>query len=108
FMVAANSVTAEYLEGKKFPSLRRVVRTPKRWERIVEIARQHGCTLPATPDSRALNEFLNQQQAAGPLRFPDLSLAVIKLLGPGEYVAEMPGETDPPGHFALAVEHYSH
>jgi len=108
FMVAANSVTAEYLEGKKFPSLRRVVRTPKRWEGIVEIARQHGCTLPATPDSRALNEFLNQQQAADPLRFPDLSLAVIKLLGPGEYVAEMPGETDPPGHFALAVEHYSH
>jgi len=108
FMVAANGVTAEYLESKKFPSLRRVVRTPKRWERIVEIARQHGATLPAEPDSRALNEFLSKQKAADPLRFPDLSLSVIKLLGPGEYVAETPGETAPPGHFALAVEHYSH
>ena len=108
FMVAANRVTAEFLEQKKFPCLRRVVRTPKRWEGIVEIAQQHGCKLPAGPDPRALNDFLTQQKAADPLRFPDLSLAVIKLLGPGEYVAEMPGDTSPLGHFALAVEHYSH
>jgi len=113
FMVAANGVTAEYLEGKRFPCLRRVVRTPKRWERIVEIARQHGRQLPAEPDSRALDEFLKQQKAADPLRFPDLSLAVIKLLGPGEYVAEAAGAQQagapaPLGHFALAVEHYSH
>jgi exoribonuclease-2 len=108
FMVAANGVTAEYLEGKKFPSLRRVVRTPKRWDRIVEIAQQHGCKLPAEPDAPALSQFLKQQEAADPLRFPDLSLAVIKLLGPGEYVAETPGDTTPLGHFGLAVEHYSH
>jgi exoribonuclease-2 len=108
FMVAANGVTAEFLEGKKFPCLRRVVRTPKRWDAIVEIAQQHACKLPAGPDSRALNDFLNQQKAADPLRFPDLSLAVIKLMGPGEYVAETPGDTAPLGHFALAVEHYSH
>ena len=99
FMVAANCVTAEFLEGKKFPCLRRVVRTPKRWDRIVEIAQQHGCKLPAEPDSRALNEFLIQQKAADPLRFPDLSLAVIKLLGPGEYVAETPGDTAAAGAF---------
>ena len=92
-MVAANGVTAEFLEQKKFPCLRRVVRTPKRWDRIVEIAQQHGCKLPAEPDSRALNDFLTRQKAADPLRFPDLSLAVIKLLGPGEYVAETPGDT---------------
>ncbi len=108
FMVAANSVTAEFLESKKFPCLRRVVRTPKRWERIVEIAQQHGCKLSAEPVSRALNDFLERQKAADPLRFPDLSLAVIKLLGPGEYVAETPGDTAALGHFGLAVEHYSH
>ncbi len=108
FMVAANGVTAEYLEGMKFPCLRRVVRTPKHWDRIVEIAQQHGCKLPAAPDSRALNEFLKQQKAADPARFPDLSLAMIKLMGPGEYVAETPGDTAPLGHFGLAVEHYSH
>ncbi len=108
FMVAANGVTADFLEGKSFPCLRRIVRTPKRWDRIVEIAQQHGCELPAEPDSRALNEFLNRQKAADPLRFPDLSLAVIKLMGPGEYVAQAPGDTTTPGHFGLAVEHYSH
>jgi len=108
FMVAANGVTAEYLEGKNFPCLRRVVRTPKRWDRIVEVAQQHGCKLPTEPDSRALNEFLKAQKAADPQRFPDLSLAVIKLMGPGEYVAETPGDKLPLGHFGLAVEHYSH
>ena len=107
FMIAANGVTARYLSSKKLPSIRRVVRTPKRWERIVEIAREHGFTLPVNPDSKALEEFLIKEKAADPLRFPDLSLAVIKLLGVGEYVAELPGETAP-GHFGLAVRDYTH
>jgi VacB/RNase II family 3'-5' exoribonuclease len=107
FMIAANGVTARYLSSKKFPSIRRVVRTPKRWERIVEIARDHGFRLPVNPDSKALEEFLIKEKAADPLRFPDLSLAVIKLLGIGEYVAELPGE-NAPGHFGLAVRDYTH
>jgi exoribonuclease-2 len=107
FMIAANGVTARFLHGKKVPSLRRMVRSPKRWDRIVEIAAQHHSQLPAEPDSVALASFLAAQKAADPLRFPDLSLAVIKLLGPGEYVVEFPGET-PPGHFGLAVKDYTH
>ena len=95
FMIAANGVTARYLAAKKFPSIRRVVRTPKRWDRIVELAQEHGFRLPDNPDSKALDEFLVKQKAADPLRFPDLSLAVIKLLGAGEYVAELPGGTCP-------------
>lgn len=107
FMIAANGVTARYLSAHGFPSIRRVVRKPKRWERIVEIAADHKFRLPPDPDSQALEEFLIQQKAADPLRFPDLSLAVIKLLGSGEYVAELP-EGDAPGHFGLAVKDYSH
>ncbi len=107
FMVAANGVTARYLAASGFPSIRRVVREPKRWDRIVEIAAQHGFALPADPDSRALEEFLNQQKGADPVRFPDLSLAVVKLLGSGEYVADMP-EQEPLGHFGLAVRDYNH
>jgi VacB/RNase II family 3'-5' exoribonuclease len=107
FMIAANGVTARFLEAKKFPSIRRVVRTPKRWDRIVEIAAQFKFRLPAEPDPKALENFLLQQRAADPLRFPDLSLAVIKLLGAGEYVAENPGDTAP-GHFGLAVKDYTH
>ncbi len=107
FMIAANGVTARYLSSRKFPSIRRVVRTPKRWERIVEIAGEHGFKLPDNPDSKALEEFLTKEKAADPLRFPDLSLAVIKLLGAGEYVAELPGDTAP-GHFGLAVRDYTH
>ena len=107
FMIAANGVTARYLSTHGFASLRRVVRTPKRWERIVEIAGNHQYTLPADPDSRALEEFLIQEKAADPLRFPDLSLAVIKLLGKGEYIAELPDE-NAPGHFGLAVKDYAH
>lgn len=107
FMVAANGVTARYLTARNFPSIRRVVRVPQRWDRIVEIAGQHGFSLPAVPDSKALEEFLVKEKAADPLRFPDLSLAVIKLLGSGEYVADMPGD-QPPGHFGLAVKDYSH
>jgi VacB/RNase II family 3'-5' exoribonuclease len=107
FMIAANGVTARYLSSSKFPSIRRVVRTPKRWERIVEIAEEHGFRLPDNPDPKALEEFLTKEKAADPLRFPDLSLAIIKLLGAGEYVAELAGDT-PPGHFGLAVKDYAH
>jgi len=107
FMIAANGVTARFLSAKKSASIRRVVRTPKRWERIVEIAANNKFTLPELPNSKALEEFLVQQKAADPLRFPDLSLAVIKLLGAGEYVAELP-DGDIPGHFGLAVKDYAH
>ena len=107
FMVAANGVTARYLSANKFPSIRRVVRVPKRWDRIVEIAAEYKFRLPDVPDSNALEEFLVKQKAADPLRFPDLSLAVIKLLGSGEYIAEFP-DGDAPGHFGLAVKDYAH
>jgi ribonuclease R len=107
FMIAANGVTARYLSARKFASLRRVVRTPKRWKRMVEIAGEHGFRLPGSPDSRALEAFLTREKAADPLRFPDLSLAMIKLMGAGEYIAELPGQT-PDGHFGLAVRDYTH
>jgi len=107
FMIAANGVTARYLASRGFPSIRRVVRVPKRWDRIVEIAGAHQCQLPADPDPVALDAFLMKEKAADPLRFPDLSLAVIKLLGAGEYMAELPGGTTP-GHFGLAVRDYTH
>jgi len=107
FMIAANGVTARYLSARRFPSIRRVVRTPKRWDRIVAIAAEHKSHLPETPDSRALDEFLVKERAADPVRFPDLSLAVIKLLGSGEYIAELP-EGNAPGHFGLAVKDYAH
>jgi exoribonuclease-2 len=108
FMIAANGVTARYLSSRKFSSLRRVVRTPKRWDKIVELAKQHGFKLPDEPDSKPLEEFLVKEKTADPLRFPDLSLSVIKLMGPGEYVADCPGEAAPPGHFGLAVGDYTH
>ena len=107
FMIAANGVTARYLAAKKFPSIRRVVRTPKRWDRIVELAQEYGSRLPANPDSVALAEFLVKTQAANPQQFPDISLAVIKLLGAGEYIAEQPGDKTP-DHFGLAVKDYAH
>jgi VacB/RNase II family 3'-5' exoribonuclease len=107
FMIGANGVTARYLSSKKFPSIRRVVRTPKRWERIVELAAEHEFKLPYIPDSKALEEFLTKAKASDPVGFPDLSLAVIKLMGAGEYVAELPGDTAP-GHFGLAVRDYTH
>jgi exoribonuclease-2 len=107
FMVAANGVSARYLESKKFASLRRVVREPKRWDRIIEVAAERGTKLPAEPDAKALEQFLLAAKAADPLHFPDLSLSIIKLLGPGEYVVEIPGG-NVEGHFALAVKDYSH
>ncbi len=107
FMVAANGVVARMFEEKKVSSIRRVVRTPERWDRIVELAAQKGAKLPGAPDSKALNDFLTQQKAKDPDHFPDLSLAVIKLMGPGEYVLERAGEPEI-GHFGLAVQDYTH
>jgi len=107
FMIAANGVTARYLASKGIPSLRRVVRTPKRWDRIITLAAEHGSTLPAGPDAKALDQFLLSAKAADPLHFPDLSLSVIKLLGAGEYVVESPGGKAT-GHFGLAVKDYTH
>lgn len=105
FMVAANGVVARKLQNVS--SLRRIVRTPERWDRIVQLAASKGDRLPAEPDSKALNDFLIRQKAADPDHFADLSLAVIKLIGPGEYVLEKAGETAP-GHFGLAVQDYTH
>jgi VacB/RNase II family 3'-5' exoribonuclease len=107
FMIAANGITARFLASRKFPSVRRVVRTPKRWDRIVQLAVEHSYTLPEKPDSKALEQFLSAERISDPLRFPDLSLSVIKLLGAGEYVVELPGE-QAAGHFGLAVRDYSH
>ena len=107
FMIAANGITARFLASKKFPSLRRVVRIPKRWDRIIELAGEHGSTLPKDPNAKALEQFLVSAKAADPLRFPDLSLSIIKLLGPGEYVVQLPGDSAA-GHFGLAVKDYSH
>jgi exoribonuclease-2 len=107
FMIVANEVTARYLEAKGFPSLRRVLRSPERWTRIVDLASGLGGHLPAEPDSGALEEFLSKQKKADPIRFPDLSLSVVKLMGSGEYVVDLPGDTSP-GHFGLAVKDYTH
>lgn len=107
FMIAANGVTVRFLTSHGFPSIRRVVHVPKRWDRIVEIATEHGSKLPATPDSKALEDFLISAKASDPVTFPDLSLTIIKLLGPGEYDAELPG-ANAEGHFGLAVRDYTH
>jgi len=106
-MVAANGVTARYLAARKFPAVRRVVRTPAKWDRIVELAAERGTTLPGKPDGRALEQFLLSARRADPGYFPDLSLCIIKLLGSGEYVVEFPGGTVA-GHFGLAVADYAH
>jgi len=106
-MIAANGAIARFLEGHRFPILRRVVRAPARWPRIVEIARASGEELPPAPDAPALNAFLLKRRAADPLRFADLSLAVIKLLGRGEYAASFPDQ-EVTGHFGLAVSEYTH
>jgi len=106
-MVACNGAVARFLQTRRIPSLRRVVRTPKRWDRIVAFAAGFGDTLPGNPDSGALSTFLAKRQKADPLRFPDLSLAIVKMLGPGEYVVEEPGAA-PIGHFGLAVRDYTH
>ena len=107
FMIAANTVVAQYLERRGCASLRRVLRTPQRWGRIVELARGLGETLPAAPDARALSAFLIGRQQAAPALFPDLSLSIVKLLGAGEYVLKRPGQIAE-GHFGLAVNDYTH
>jgi VacB/RNase II family 3'-5' exoribonuclease len=107
FMVAANGVVARAFESAGVASIRRIVRTPKRWDRIVEVVAALGTTLPAEPDSKALNDFLLAQKQKDPDHFPDLSLTVIKLMGPGEYVLVKPNEPSP-GHFGLAVQDYTH
>jgi exoribonuclease-2 len=107
FMVAANGVIAKTFEEAGVAPIRRIVRTPKRWDRIVELAGGLGTTLPAVPDSKALNDFLLAQKQKDPDHFPDISLAVVKLMGPGEYVLVKPNEVSP-GHFGLAVQDYTH
>jgi exoribonuclease-2 len=106
-MVAANVTTARFLEKKGFPSVRRVLRSPERWERIAELAATYGARLPPSPDAGALEAFLAERRQADPERFPDLSLAVVKLLGRGEYVLDMPGQRATE-HFGLAVRDYTH
>ena len=107
FMIAVNGVSARYLASKNFPSIRRVVRTPKRWNRIVELASLQQYDLPEEPNSKSLDDFLIWSKTNDPEHFPDLSLSIIKLLGPGEYVVEVPGDASM-GHFGLAVKDYSH
>lgn len=107
FMIAANGVVARFLASNEFPSIMRVVHAPKRWDRIVELADEYGTKLPGEPNSIELERFLKEQKARDPLRFPDLSLAVIKLLGAGEYIVDLPDEISY-GHFGLAVKDYTH
>ncbi len=107
FMVAANEVMARTLRDRGVPSIRRVVRTPERWPRIVELAARYGEKLPPEPDAKALNDFLQRRRTADPDHYADLSLAVVKLMGPGEYVMARPGEEEQ-GHFGLAVHDYTH
>ena len=107
FMIAANTAVAQFLERHRYASLRRVLRAPERWGRIVELARGCGGSLPATPDAPALSDFLAGRERAAPERFPDLSLSIVKLLGSAEYVRKRPGEAVQ-GHFGLAVDDYTH
>jgi VacB/RNase II family 3'-5' exoribonuclease len=107
FMIAANGTVARFLAKHKLPSIRRVVRSPERWDRIERIAEERGERLPPAPDARALEEFLRRQKKADPMRFPDLSLSIVKAMGAGEYVVEEPGDTAT-GHFGLAVKDYTH
>ena len=107
FMIAANEVSAQFLEKHGFPALRRVVRSPERWDAIRKVAEEFADELPAAADSRALAAFLTRRREADPLRFPDLSLTIVKLLGRGEYVLQLPGQ-QATGHFGLAVREYSH
>ena len=107
FMVAANGVMARTLMNAGVSSIRRVVRTPERWQRIVELAERYGDRLPPEPNSGALNLFLQKRKAADAVHYADVSLAVIKLMGPGEYVLSRPGDKDQ-GHFALAAHDYTH
>ncbi|MBV8740605.1 MAG: RNB domain-containing ribonuclease, partial [Sinobacteraceae bacterium] len=106
-MIAANECAARWLRGKGFPSIRRVLQAPQKWDRIAQLAAELGGRLPSAPDARALNEFLMNRRAQDPVHFPDLSLSIIKLLGRGEYALEIPGH-EVPGHFGLAASDYLH
>lgn len=108
FMIAANIAIAQYLAEQRRSAIRRVVRVPKRWSRIVDIAATYSVTLPAEPNAKALADFLAVRRQADPVRFADLSLSIVKLLGPGEYVVDKPGPADDQGHFGLAAHDYSH
>jgi VacB/RNase II family 3'-5' exoribonuclease len=107
FMIASNVSIARFLEARGRSGIRRVVREPERWTRIIELAARHDFKLPHEPDARALSRFLVQRRAADPDHFPDLSLSVVKLMGPGVYALDLPGR-DPGGHFGLATHDYSH
>jgi exoribonuclease II len=107
-MIAANSATARFLAERQVPSLRRFLQSPKRWDRIVVLARAHGTTLPPAPDAVALDRFMSERRTAEPQRFAELSLAIVKLLGSGDYTAQAPGSTGLSGHFGLAVNDYAH
>ena len=106
-MVAANTSMAELLEANGVASLRRVVRAPEQWPRIVETAESFGERLPDEPDPRALSDFMSRRRAADPGAYPELSLAILKMLGPGDYMVEAPG-LEQEGHFGLAVHDYTH
>ncbi len=106
-MIATNTCTARFLAGQGVASLRRVVRSPERWLRIVAVAKEYGEVLPTEPNSKALEDFLAKRRRVDPLRFPDLSLVIVKLMGRGEYVLESPG-AEAVGHFGLAVNDYTH
>lgn len=107
FMIAANQATAAYLKEKGVPSFRRILRSPERWQRILEVASRWGEALPGEPDAQALEAFLVKRRQADPLRFPDLSLAIVKLIGRGEYVLDQ-SKDGAPEHFGLAVKGYTH
>lgn len=107
FMIAANGVMASFLEGRGFPSIRRMVRSPSRWPRIVDLAAGLGEKLPPDPDPASLSRFLDRRRAADPAGYPELSLSVLKLLGAGEYTVDLPDQPAP-GHFGLAAENYTH
>lgn len=107
-MIASNEIMARTLTSAGRSSIRRVVRSPERWARIVDLAKTKGATLPATPDAGSLAAFLRAQQASDPVHYPDLALAVIKLMGPGEYVLAPGNAPEPPGHFGLAARDYAH
>jgi exoribonuclease-2 len=107
FMIAANRATVKYLELKRFASMRRMLRAPERWQRIVKLASDLGDHLPVSPDARSLEEFLTRRREVDPARFPDVSLSVVKLLGSGEYAVALPGQPVE-GHFGLSVKDYAH
>jgi VacB/RNase II family 3'-5' exoribonuclease len=107
FMISANGAMVDFLESKKIPVIQRIVRTPRNWQGIVDLAKAVHETLPPQPDQKALSKFLMRRKEADPDHFPDLSLAIVKLLGPGEYITQEPGQPSS-GHFGLAVMDYTH